>query len=57
MEAYRNPIPTVDIIIEVESDGIVLVKRRNPPHGWAIPGGFVDYVIANGCDILFGPDL
>ena len=43
MEVYRNPIPTVDIIIEVESKGIVLIKRKNPPPGWAIPGGFVDY--------------
>ncbi len=42
MEGYRNPIPTVDIIIEVQG-GIVLIKRKNPPHGWAIPGGFVDY--------------
>jgi 8-oxo-dGTP diphosphatase len=39
---YRNPLPTVDIIIEVEG-GIVLIERRNPPFGWAIPGGFVDY--------------
>ena len=39
---YRNPVPTVDIIIEVE-DSIVLIKRKNPPHGWALPGGFVDY--------------
>jgi len=39
----QNPIPTVDIIIEIESKGIVLIKRKNPPHGWAIPGGFVDY--------------
>ncbi|HEX2930200.1 MAG TPA: NUDIX hydrolase, partial [Candidatus Binatia bacterium] len=22
---------------------IVLVERKNPPHGWALPGGFVDY--------------
>ena len=41
-ETYRNPLPTVDIIIEVEG-GIVLIERKNPPHGWAIPGGFVDY--------------
>lgn len=40
--APRNPFPTVDIIIEMP-DGIVLIKRKNPPHGWAIPGGFVDY--------------
>ncbi|MBU0965414.1 MAG: NUDIX hydrolase [Proteobacteria bacterium] len=39
---FRNPVPTVDIIIEV-GGGIVLIKRRNPPFGWAIPGGFVDY--------------
>lgn len=39
---YRNPFPTVDIIIEMEG-GIVLIERRNPPHGWALPGGFVDY--------------
>jgi len=39
---YRNPFPTVDIIIEVEK-GIVLIRRKNPPYGWALPGGFVDY--------------
>jgi len=22
--------------------GIVLIERKNPPHGWAFPGGFVD---------------
>ncbi len=43
IEIYRNPIPTVDIIIEIESKGIILIKRKNPPYGWAIPGGFVDY--------------
>jgi ADP-ribose pyrophosphatase YjhB (NUDIX family) len=42
VEKYRNPFPTVDIIIEID-DGIVLVRRKNPPYGWAIPGGFVDY--------------
>jgi len=39
---YKNPIPTVDIIIEMEG-GIVLIKRKNPPYGWALPGGFVEY--------------
>ena len=38
---YRNPTPTVDIIIELEG-GILLIERKNPPHGWALPGGFVD---------------
>lgn len=42
VEAYRNPLPTVDLIIESEG-GVVLIKRRNPPHGWALPGGFIDY--------------
>jgi len=43
MKKYKNPIPTVDIIIELEDIGIVLIKRKNPPFGWALPGGFVDY--------------
>ena len=43
IEVYKNPIPTVDIIIEIEPQGIILIKRKNPPYGWAIPGGFVDY--------------
>ena len=42
-EFYHNPTPTVDIIIEVEGRGIVLIMRKNEPIGWAIPGGFVDY--------------
>ena len=35
-------MPTVDIIIEY-GGGIVLIERKNPPYGWALPGGFVDY--------------
>jgi ADP-ribose pyrophosphatase YjhB (NUDIX family) len=42
LHLYRNPIPTVDIIIEIDGR-IVLIERRNPPYGWALPGGFVDY--------------
>jgi len=41
-EHPRNPVPTVDIIIE-HGGGVVLVERRNEPHGWALPGGFIDY--------------
>lgn len=43
---YRNPVPTVDIIIELVDRPhrpIILIERQNPPFGWAIPGGFVDY--------------
>ncbi len=42
VQTHRNPVPTVDIIIEY-NNGIVLIERKNPPHGWALPGGFVDY--------------
>jgi len=54
----QTPNLTVDIIIEIQDwypfhftdsptepkrrDGIVLIKRKNEPHGWALPGGFVD---------------
>ncbi|MBF0464548.1 MAG: NUDIX hydrolase [Nitrospirae bacterium] len=38
----KSPLPTVDIIIRYR-EGVVLIKRKNEPHGWAIPGGFVDY--------------
>lgn len=44
--AYRNPAPTVDIVIELRDRPhrpIVLIERLNPPLGWALPGGFVDY--------------
>jgi len=44
---YKNPIPTVDIIIDCKSKsmgkGIVLILRKNVPRKWAIPGGFLDY--------------
>lgn len=47
VQPYRNPVPTVDIIIEIRDQtgqaGIVLIERKNPPPGWALPGGFVDY--------------
>jgi 8-oxo-dGTP diphosphatase len=42
-----HPFPTVDCLItfkaEDGTEGVVLIRRRNPPEGWAIPGGFVDY--------------
>ncbi|MDD5281803.1 MAG: NUDIX hydrolase [Candidatus Omnitrophica bacterium] len=37
-----GPYVTVDAIIEL-AEGIVIIKRSNPPFGWALPGGFVDY--------------
>ncbi|MBI5016669.1 MAG: NUDIX hydrolase [Deltaproteobacteria bacterium] len=41
MTVWRNPLPTVDVAI-VDGDQVVLVRRRNPPEGWALPGGFVE---------------
>lgn len=38
----NGPYVTTDIIIELK-EGIVLIERSNPPYGWALPGGFVDY--------------
>jgi ADP-ribose pyrophosphatase YjhB (NUDIX family) len=44
---YINPVPTVDMIIEMPTKtgakGIVLILRKNDPRAWALPGGFVDY--------------
>jgi ADP-ribose pyrophosphatase YjhB (NUDIX family) len=42
VEKYRNPFPTVDVIVNIDGR-ILLIKRKNEPHGWAIPGGFIDY--------------
>ena len=42
MTEHRNPAPTVDAVILLPGDRVVLVRRRNPPAGWALPGGFVD---------------
>lgn len=44
--SYQNPVPTVDLIVELiqrPHRPILLIERLNPPHGWALPGGFVDY--------------
>jgi 8-oxo-dGTP diphosphatase len=40
-EPPKTPLATVDVIIE-RDEQIVLVRRRHPPLGWALPGGFVD---------------
>ena len=42
--AWRNPTPTVDVIIVrgTAAPQVLLIRRKNPPLGWALPGGFVD---------------
>ena len=47
MSAYKpvTPLLAADIIIELIDQPhrpIILIERKNPPFGWAIPGGFVD---------------
>jgi 8-oxo-dGTP diphosphatase len=42
MPAPRGPSPTVDVVISLPGDRVVLVRRKHPPPGWALPGGFVD---------------
>lgn len=40
-----TPLLTADIIIELvdrPERPVVLIERKHPPFGWAIPGGFVD---------------
>lgn len=42
MQKHRNPVPTVDCVVELPGERIVLVLRKHEPVGWALPGGFVD---------------
>lgn len=45
MSRPRTPLLTVDVVIRLmhlPGHPVVLVRRRNPPPGWALPGGFVD---------------
>ncbi|MDZ7802522.1 NUDIX hydrolase [Thiohalophilus sp.] len=45
MSRPQTPLLTVDIIIRLidrPDEPLVLIARKNPPHGWALPGGFVD---------------
>lgn len=45
MSKPETPALTVDIIIEMHDRAekpIVLIERKYPPYGWALPGGFVD---------------
>jgi 8-oxo-dGTP diphosphatase len=45
-KVYRNPSLAADAVV-IRTDNrypeILLIERKNAPHGWALPGGFVDY--------------
>jgi 8-oxo-dGTP diphosphatase len=51
-DSHHNPLPTVDAIIEMPDGAIVLIERKNPPYGWALPGGFVDYGESAECAVV-----
>lgn len=38
----RTPLLTVDVIVDMGAGQFLLIERKNPPEGWALPGGFVD---------------
>lgn len=40
--AYKNPFPTADIVA-IQDGKVLMILRKNPPSGWALPGGFIDY--------------
>ena len=42
VRSYRNPAPTTDVVIYDPARGIVFIERANAPHGFALPGGFID---------------
>jgi len=39
---WKNPTPAADVIIENDKGQVLLIKRRDPPYGWALPGGFIN---------------
>jgi 8-oxo-dGTP diphosphatase len=43
LDHWHQPKLTVDVLVEDEAGRVLLIRRKNPPPGWAIPGGFVDY--------------
>ena len=40
----KSPRLTVDMIVRMidNPNSVLLIERKNPPYGWAIPGGFVE---------------
>jgi 8-oxo-dGTP diphosphatase len=53
--SYKNPIPTTDVIIEYTQnsiEGLVLIERKNPPYGLAIPGGFHEFGLSAGLNAV-----
>lgn len=41
-ERWDQPRLTVDAVVINYAGEVLLIERKNPPAGWALPGGFVD---------------
>jgi ADP-ribose pyrophosphatase YjhB (NUDIX family) len=41
--SYRNPLPVAVLVLPVEGDGVLLVRRVSPPAGLALPSGYIEY--------------
>ncbi|MDR1659793.1 MAG: NUDIX hydrolase [Desulfovibrio sp.] len=39
---FANPVPTTDVVIYAPDFGVVIIERANAPHGFALPGGFIN---------------
>lgn len=39
---YKNPAPTADVVA-IQDGKVLMILRKNPPEGWALPGGFIEY--------------
>ena len=51
---YKAPFVATDLIIEYadsSKEGIVLITRKNPPYGLALPGGFLEYDLSPGQNV------
>jgi ADP-ribose pyrophosphatase YjhB (NUDIX family) len=40
--SYRNPLPVAVAVVPVAGGGLLAVRRAIPPHGLALPGGFIE---------------
>jgi ADP-ribose pyrophosphatase YjhB (NUDIX family) len=42
MAEHRNPLPVAVAVVPVEEGGLVAIRRAIPPHGLALPGGYIE---------------
>ena len=42
MAEHRNPLPVAVAVVPVQEGGLVAIRRAIPPHGLALPGGYIE---------------